>query len=79
MSSGTWPAFNRYLYVSDKQNLGERFRATWPSYLNMQLSGVARCLKALTFIFSLDISGMWKQQNFILAQGQANDNNVFVQ
>ena len=29
-SIGTWPAFYRYLYVSFKQNSGERFRATWP-------------------------------------------------
>ena len=31
VSTGTWPAFNRYLYVSFKQNSGERFRATVPS------------------------------------------------
>ena len=31
VSTGTWPAFNRYLHVSFKQNSGERFRATWPS------------------------------------------------
>ena len=26
MSPGTWPAFNRYLYISVKQNSGERFK-----------------------------------------------------
>ena len=31
VSPGTWPAFIRYLYVSFKQNLGEQFRASWPS------------------------------------------------
>ena len=31
---GTQSAFNRYLYVSFKQNFEERFRATWPSCLN---------------------------------------------
>ena len=31
VSLETWPAFNMYLYVSFKQNSGERFRATWPS------------------------------------------------
>ena len=34
VSPGTWSAFSRYLYVSFKQNSGERFRATWPSCLN---------------------------------------------
>ena len=33
VSPGTWSAFNRYLYVSFKQNSGERFRGTWPSCL----------------------------------------------
>ena len=33
VSPGTWPAFNRYLYVSVKQNSDERFRATLPSCL----------------------------------------------
>ena len=33
MSPGTWLAFNRYLYVSFKQNSGERFRASWPTCL----------------------------------------------
>ena len=31
VSLGNWPAFNRYLYVSFKQNPGKRFRASWPS------------------------------------------------
>ena len=31
LSTGTWPAFNRYLYVSFKQNSGKQFKATWPS------------------------------------------------
>ena len=31
VSLGTWPAFNRYLYVSFKQNSGEQFRTSWPS------------------------------------------------
>ena len=36
MSPGTWPTFNRYLYVGVKQNSGERFRATWSScFLSM--------------------------------------------
>ena len=35
VSPGTRPAFNRYLYVSFKQNSGERFRATWPSCLTI--------------------------------------------
>ena len=30
-SPGTWSAFYRYLYVSFRQNSGERFRATWTS------------------------------------------------
>ena len=30
-SPGTWSDFYRYLYVSFKQNSGERLRATWPS------------------------------------------------
>ena len=30
-SPGTWSAFYRYLYISFKQNSGERFRAIWPS------------------------------------------------
>ena len=34
---GTWSAFYRYLYVSFKQNSGERFRATWPSCLLVDL------------------------------------------
>ena len=29
--SGEWPVFNRYLYVSFKQNLGEQLRASWPA------------------------------------------------
>ena len=35
---GTWPAFNKYLYVSFKQNSGERFRAFWSSYLEVSLA-----------------------------------------
>ena len=31
--SGTWSAFKIYIYVSFKQNLGERLRAAWPSCL----------------------------------------------
>ena len=34
VSPGTWPAFNRYLYVIFKQNSGERFRASWPGPLD---------------------------------------------
>ena len=37
VSLGTWSAFNRYLYVSFKQNSGERFRASWPSCLEVSL------------------------------------------
>ena len=62
VSPGTWSAFNRFLYVSFKQNSGERFRATWPScwsktkYFPCVVTKSLKALKVINHIESLAIS-----------------------
>ena len=52
VSPGTWPAFNRYLYVSFKQNSGERLRATGPSCLGKMTP--LQCLYCGMFFFQCE-------------------------
>ena len=62
---GTWPAFNRYLYVSFKQNSGEQFSATWSSSLGLKTKGQ----NLTTFCICFDIMVMpWLMSVFVSAQ-----------
>ena len=55
VSSGTWSAFNRYLYVSFKQNSGERFSATCPPCFHNSKKGTSCLITILKYKVVLNL------------------------